>query len=193
MDQDHPEQRIAELERQLAEQKRIAELERQLADAKAADRADPPTGWREPSDRGPTHGAQVFTFDSSGGQARTPTPDDLARPRGVTRDTFSAMSDSDWLAAERPNAWFAAQVNAGQQAGYGRQRPGRKRTWAYLVGVIVVVFIAQLVALIGLGAAPSSALWMSGIVCSSSYHLVPDNSNYTTPSGASGGNMSYQW
>lgn len=36
MDNDDPEARIAELERQLAEQKRIAELERQLAEAKAA-------------------------------------------------------------------------------------------------------------------------------------------------------------
>ncbi|OBG24547.1 hypothetical protein [Mycobacterium sp. 852002-51057_SCH5723018] len=36
MDADDPEKRIAELERQLAEQKRIAELERQLAEAKAA-------------------------------------------------------------------------------------------------------------------------------------------------------------
>ena len=35
-----PERRIAELERQLAEQKRIAELERQLADAKAAAHGD---------------------------------------------------------------------------------------------------------------------------------------------------------
>ena len=35
---DDPEKRIAELERQLAEQKRIAELERQLAEAKAAAR-----------------------------------------------------------------------------------------------------------------------------------------------------------
>ncbi|OBI23038.1 hypothetical protein A5712_11770 [Mycobacterium sp. E2327] len=36
MDADDPEKRIADLERQLAEQKRIAELERQLAEAKAA-------------------------------------------------------------------------------------------------------------------------------------------------------------
>jgi hypothetical protein len=36
MDTDDPEKRIAELERQLAEQRRIAELERQLAEAKAA-------------------------------------------------------------------------------------------------------------------------------------------------------------
>jgi len=40
MDQDDPEKRIAELERQLAAQKRIAELERQLAEAKAAARQD---------------------------------------------------------------------------------------------------------------------------------------------------------
>ena len=36
MDQDDPEQRIADLERQLANQRRIADLERQLAEAKAA-------------------------------------------------------------------------------------------------------------------------------------------------------------
>lgn len=35
-DNDDPEARIADLERQVAEQKRIAELERQLAEAKAA-------------------------------------------------------------------------------------------------------------------------------------------------------------
>ena len=44
MDEDDPEQRIAELERQLAEQKRIAELERQIAQAKGAtDGQDFPT------------------------------------------------------------------------------------------------------------------------------------------------------
>ena len=36
MDQQDAEQRIAELDRELAQQKRIAELERQLADARAA-------------------------------------------------------------------------------------------------------------------------------------------------------------
>ena len=36
MDSDDPDTRIAELERQLGQQKRIAELERQLAEAKAA-------------------------------------------------------------------------------------------------------------------------------------------------------------
>jgi hypothetical protein len=44
MDSDDPEDRIAELERQLAEQKRIAELERQLAEAKAARQAQ--EGWQ---------------------------------------------------------------------------------------------------------------------------------------------------
>jgi hypothetical protein len=42
MDYEDPEQRIAELERELAQQKRIAELERQLAEAKAAAREDHP-------------------------------------------------------------------------------------------------------------------------------------------------------
>ncbi|WP_156664499.1 hypothetical protein [Mycobacterium sp. 852002-51057_SCH5723018] len=42
MEQQDADQRIAELERQLAQQKRIAELERQLADAKAASGAPVP-------------------------------------------------------------------------------------------------------------------------------------------------------
>jgi hypothetical protein len=46
MHSDEPEDRIAELERQLAEQKRIAELERQLAEAKAARQAQ--AGWQAP-------------------------------------------------------------------------------------------------------------------------------------------------
>jgi uncharacterized membrane protein YgdD (TMEM256/DUF423 family) len=46
MDTDDPEDRIAELERRLAEQKRIAELERQLAEAKAARQAQ--EGWQAP-------------------------------------------------------------------------------------------------------------------------------------------------
>ncbi|OBI85499.1 hypothetical protein [Mycobacterium sp. 1245805.9] len=44
MDRDDPEKRIADLERQLAEQKRIAELERQLAEAKAAAGQNPGEG-----------------------------------------------------------------------------------------------------------------------------------------------------
>src|ERR1700758_3868837 len=46
MPSDEPEDRIAELERRLAEQKRIAELERQLAEAKAARQAQ--AGWQAP-------------------------------------------------------------------------------------------------------------------------------------------------
>jgi uncharacterized membrane protein YgdD (TMEM256/DUF423 family) len=47
MNSDDPEDRIAELERQLAEQKRIAELERQLAEAKAARQGQ--VGWQAPN------------------------------------------------------------------------------------------------------------------------------------------------
>ncbi|OBF03436.1 hypothetical protein A5730_21590 [Mycobacterium sp. ACS4054] len=45
---DDPQQRIAELERQLAQQKRITELERQLADARAAAGGDQPVERRQP-------------------------------------------------------------------------------------------------------------------------------------------------
>jgi hypothetical protein len=46
MDADDPEARIAELERQIAEQKRIADLERQLSEARAAREAQ--AGWQAP-------------------------------------------------------------------------------------------------------------------------------------------------
>lgn len=65
MDSDDPEKRIAELERQLAEQKRIAELERQLAEAKAA--ADP--------NRAEGQSPSFFTVQTGAGQGA----DDRAR------------------------------------------------------------------------------------------------------------------
>ncbi len=150
MDQDDAERRIAELERQLAEQKRIAELERQLADARAADRAEPATGWQDASDRG-RPGPEEFTFDSPEKHVRTLTPDETAR--------------------------------------------GDRRVWV-LFGLIFVLPIAAVVcfcvatALAALK--PSSAMWTSGIVCKSGYHLSNDNKHYSTPSGGSGTTMSFR-
>jgi hypothetical protein len=54
MDSDDPEDRITELERQLAEQKRIAELERQLAEAKAPRRTTGRPAFGPARDRHPT-------------------------------------------------------------------------------------------------------------------------------------------
>jgi Mycobacterium membrane protein len=148
-DQGDPERRIAELERQLAEQKRIAELERQLADAKAA-RADPANEWRDASDGG-TQGPEVFTFDSSGGHGRPLAPDETAR--------------------------------------------GERRVWAFF-GLVFVLPIVAVVCFCVAGAMltlkPSSAMWMSGIVCSSGYHLSDDSKHYSTPSGGSGITMSFR-
>jgi hypothetical protein len=56
MDQQDAEQRIAELERELAQQKRIAELERQLAEAKAA-------GGGPAPDPSPVSGEQLAAID----------------------------------------------------------------------------------------------------------------------------------
>jgi hypothetical protein len=58
MDQQDAEQRIAELERELAQQKRIAELERQLADARAA------VGEADPAQQpAPVSAAQMDAID----------------------------------------------------------------------------------------------------------------------------------
>jgi hypothetical protein len=130
MDQEDPEQRIAELESQLAQQKRIAELERQLADAKAAARED-----REP------------------------------------------------------------RLGYGSQGGFSSRR--RKLVGTDRVGGILGVIGGAIGLCVGGAAAvtaviPSSALWMTGILCSSGYQLAYNTSHYRYKPGQSGTSVSFQ-
>jgi hypothetical protein len=135
MDQDDPEWRIAE-------------LERQLADAKAADRAEPATGWQHASDRG--RPGPEFTFDSSGEHVRT--------------------FDQDEISWDDRRVWVFGLI---------------------FVFPIIAVFCFRIAG--GLATLlPSSAMWTSGIVCGSGYHLSNDNRHYSTPSGGSGTTMSFR-
>ena len=162
MDQEDPEDRIAELERQLAQQKRIAELERQLADAKAADRADgTATGWQDPAHHATTEGHQSFEISPRLDPARFVTPEEL-QSEALRK---IGISDSDWQAA-RQEAW-------------SRRRRPRKRRFG-VIALTLAVAIGPLYGVVaGVTAAlPSSALWMSGIMCSSPYHLAYHNEGY---------------
>ncbi|MEE6179592.1 hypothetical protein [Mycobacterium sp. 050134] len=117
MEADDPAKRIAELERQLAQQRRIAELEREIAEAGAA---------------------------------------------------------------------------AGQGS-RGGPRPGVRLTGANRIGAILGI----LGVCVGSGAAitamvPSSALWMSPLVCSGPYHLTYNTWSYSYRPGQSGTSVSFQ-
>ncbi|SPM31257.1 MmpS family transport accessory protein [Mycobacterium terramassiliense] len=72
---------------------------------------------------------------------------------------------------------------------------GDRRAWIFF-GLLFVLPIAAVVCLCATTALvtlkPSSALWMSGIVCGSGYHLANDNKHYGTPSGGSGITMSFR-
>ncbi|MGO9382275.1 MAG: hypothetical protein ACLP4W_09295 [Mycobacterium sp.] len=143
MDQEGPEARIAELERQLAQQKRIAELESQLADAKAAAGVAQPV--EQPS---PVRLAQA-----------------LQAQRELRRAPFS-VSPRRFIGADR----------AGGIVG--------------LIGGAIGLCVGGAAAVTAL--IPSSALWMSGIVCSSGYQMAYNTSHYSYRPGQSGTNVSFQ-
>ena len=153
MDSDDPEERIAELERQLAQQKRIAELERQLSEAKATAGQQDTVGQQT---------AEVFQRRLENGNV-------------TIRVGHSA-------------------VNPSRQA--SRQRPQRKRAgsnYGMLIGIIVGgggICGGGAAALIAVF--PSSALWTSAIVCSSSYQLAYKTAHYSYKPGQSGRTVSFQ-
>jgi hypothetical protein len=148
MDQYDAENRIAELECELADQKRMAELERARMD------------------------------------------DATQHAHGIrTEESFDYPGDGGPPLFSGPQA-FGATAGVGLQpaAGAGVRRL-RFRANGKLTALIVAPFIAGYFTE---AVAPPSALWMSGIVCSSPYHLK-FNATYTTASsGTSGLQSSFQ-
>jgi hypothetical protein len=120
MDQDDLEKRVAELERQLAEQKRVA---------------------------------------------RFVTPEEAGR-LGISDSALEALTQSK-QGAYTSDAWSR------------RQRPRRKRGALIMFGVLIAILGPLYSVVAGVTAAlPSSAMWMSGIMCSSPYHMAYHNEGY---------------
>jgi hypothetical protein len=165
MHEDDPETRIAELERKVAEQRRISELEHQLADATSSTIAD----------RG------------------VEPPRHFADTRTATAHTFV-------IAHQRCPQDFGG---IGPQPGLARERGAEGQTWIdrprsrNVIRANVSKYIAPTVgACIGAAAAliavfPSTALWMSGLVCQSSYTLEYGTSHYSYKPGQHGTLVSF--
>jgi hypothetical protein len=237
MDQQDAEQRIAELERELAQQKRIAELERQLADARAgvgeADPAEQPAtvsaaqmdaiddharrlaqalqvnGWQAGLSAGPEaaplrEALRRAVVDA--GLSQEQYRDALARAGlrgGPTIKIGGQVVYQHWdpsgpvyLAPSMRGAYGAAAFGGyGGQGGFSA--PRRKLGGADRVGAILGVGGGGFGLCVGAAAAvtaaiPSSALWMSAIVCDSGYQMAYNTSDYSYKPGQSGTSVSFQ-
>jgi hypothetical protein len=232
MDQQDPQQRIAELELQLAQQKRIADLERQLADAKAAAGAGQPV--EQPAevsaaqmaaiDEHARRLAQALQADRSqpfGGPGAAALRDALQRAvvdAGLSQQQYRDALDRAGLRAggtikvggqvvfqrcdpsdpvflaPRPRGSYAVGGH-GVQGGFSGSRP--RRSGAGYVGVIVGLLGGAIGLCVGIAAAvtaliPSSALWMSPIVCRGGYAMAYNTSHYSYKPGQSGTTVSFQ-
>jgi hypothetical protein len=235
MDEQDPQQRIAELELQLAQQKRIADLERQLADARAAAGGGQPPG--PPAQPAEVSAAQLAAIDEHarrlaqalqadrgqpfGGPGAAPLREALKRAvvdAGLSEQQYKDALDRAGLRAggtikvggqvvfqrcdpsdpvflaPRPRGSYAVDAY-GAQGGFSGPRP--RRTGAGYVGVIVGLLGGAIGLCVGIAAAvtaviPSSALWMSPIVCRSGYAMAYNTSHYSYKPGQSGTSVSFQ-
>ncbi|WP_156746056.1 hypothetical protein [Mycobacterium sp. 1423905.2] len=213
MNDDDPEQRIAELERQLANERRIAELERELAEAKAAagqHRVQSVDGSRAhtPVD---DERARQFADELLEGM-RTGASPGLEGPRAeeVTRlrDALRrAAADAGMSQEQLDGALQHANVTVRHGSSlvyhspdpqdFGQFRTARFRPTLHRLGGMVGAFIGVLGMCVGGAAAltavfPSSALWMSPIVCSSPHELAYNTSQYSYKPGQSGTSVAFQ-
>jgi hypothetical protein len=239
MDVDDPEERIAELERQLAEQKRIAELERQLAEAKAAAarnhvEGQPPHFFDARAAAGPGGDERARRYAEalweglrSGGPAGQggPSGPEMAQHReaftraaaqaglspeqldnifkqgkatinvghSVVYSAPGAAPDYTAFAGTGPRPGFPEQVGSRRQAALGSQRERGGRVWANRFGAIagtIGICVGGAAALTA--TMPSTALWMSPIVCDSGYQLAYNTSHYSYKPGQSGTDVSFE-
>jgi hypothetical protein len=220
MDPGDPEQRIAELERQLAEQKRIAELERQLAEAKAP-------AAQGGDDRARQYAESLWEGLRFGGAAAPggPSEPEMAQHReafmqaaaqaGLSQEqiddifkhgkaTFKvghsvvysgqgAAPGDGPVAGMGPPYGFSQQAGSRRQVAQGRRWPLGLRGWPDRVGAILGTLGICVGAAASLTATmPSSALWTSPLVCDSGYQLAYNTANYSYKPGQSGTSVSFQ-
>lgn len=228
MDEQDSQQRIAELERQLAQQKRIADLERQLAEAKSAAAEGRPV--ERPA---PVSAAQLQAIDEHArrlaqalqaghgvlsGPEVAPLREALAR--AVVEAGLSQEQYKDALA--RAGLGAGGRVTLGGEGVYPRcdpsdpvflaptgrrpytarefgdgSAPRRKLVGADRAGAVIGMLGGAIGLCVGGAAAvtaliPSTALWMSPVVCGSGYEMAYNTSHYSYKPGQSGTTVSFQ-
>jgi|KBSSwiStaDraftv2_1062776.scaffolds.fasta_scaffold00329_29 hypothetical protein len=190
---DDPEKRIADLERQLAEQKRIAELERQLADARAS--AGQAAGGEQqsmPWDGAGPDAARIRAAMSSAaaqaGMSQAQLDDALSHAKVTIRTGRSTVySGGNWTPQ------FFGQQSYSPPT-FGQPPFGRRRTMN--AGARIGGLVGLLGGCLGGAAAltavfPSSALWTSRIVCGGPNQLMINTSHYSYKPGQSGTNIGF--
>ena len=207
MESEDPERRIAELERELAAQKRIAALERQLADAKAAAREG-----QDGDEHARGYAQSVWEGLRAGAAAG---PDGTAGPEmAAHREAFMRAATQAGLSREQIDGILqngtptinvrrsvvysnSDQAGAWRQYAAGSPRPAIKRGGASRIGTIIGVIGGVFGICVGGAAAviamfPSTALWMSPLICRSPYTLAFSTSHYSYKPGQSGTSVSFQ-
>jgi hypothetical protein len=182
IDQGDPEIRIADLERQEAEQKRISELERQLADAKAS----------TPADHGVQRPLYISVTPSAAAQ------DDDALERGIMPPStgqsflFVPQRRPQPFDGIGPHSGFDGRRTTRGRAWTGRQRPrsSLRAKVSNNVGWSICLCIGAAAVLTAVF--PSTALWMGGLVCRRSYQLTYSTSGYSYRPGQSGTSISFR-
>ncbi len=223
MDEKSADDRIAELERQLAQQQRIAELERQLAEAKAGadtdtrQRVEPPSpAVLQEIDEHARRLAEALRAEPGRGAA----PPELSQLRGALADAVAAAGltpDEYREVLRRVGLRAGTKVTIGGQVVYNRCGPadpvflapmlpvgyggpgftiGRTSNGSR-VGMIIGILGGLAGLCIGVAAAvtallPSTALWMSPIVCPSGYDMASSTSHYSYMPGQSGTTVSFE-
>ena len=218
---DDPEKRIAELERQLAEAKAAARGQQFVEQPAGHDDADDrarrhaqalwdglrtgaPTGPDGPS--GPDIAQlreALMRAAADAGMSQAQINDVLQNGRVTIKTGHSVVysgqgGPQDYAAPAGVVSQSAFPgTGFGRQTGVGYQAQRRKLVGADRFGAIVGVIGLVLGVCVGGAAAltalvPSSALWMSGLVCRSPYHLVPSTSNYSYKPGQSGTSVTFQ-
>ncbi|OBG34805.1 hypothetical protein [Mycobacterium sp. E3198] len=220
MDADDAERRIADLERQLAEQKRIAELERQLAEAKAATGTDADArarqyaqslweGLRTGGPAGPggpsapemaQHREAFMQAAAQAGLSQEQIDNIFQHGKATFRVGHSVVYSQQGAApgfgaaagmAQPPV--FSQHVGSRRQVATGRRRPWGMRGWPDRIGAIVGALGLCIGAAASLTATmPASAMWTSPFVCDSGYQLAYNTTNYSYKPGQSGTSVSFE-
>lgn len=220
MDADDAEKRIAELERQLAEQKRIAELERQLAEAKAAAgqgaddqarqyaqslweglRTGGPVGPGGPSAPEMAQHREAFMQAAAQAGLSQEQIDNIFKHgkatfkvgHSVVYSGQGAPPDFGAVAGMAQPPGFSQQVGSRRQVSQGRRRPWGMRGWPDRIGAIIGALGICIGAAASLTAMlPASAMWTSAFVCDSGYQLAYNTTNYSYKPGQSGTSVSFE-